>query len=406
MRPLILGRALVFFGILFFALTLRTAVTSLAPLIPLIRQTYPLDTFAVSLIGALAPACFAVASMVTPRITRRIGLTFAVLTSIGVGLSGHVVRSLSDNWIVLAAGSLLALFGAGMGNVVLPPLVKKYFPDRIGIMTSLYVSLLILSATVTSLIAVPIATATSWRVALAQWGVFAFLVSIPWISVLSREKRDARVDTRTDASSSAPETTPGKPLPLAKSSTAWAIGVTFAVGAFASYAFFAWLPVILVDIAQVPLAQAGALASIFTLVGIPPALFIPVLAQHIKRTDIILHVGTVLFLAGFAGLILFPLITPWLWIGILGLAPLAFPLAMALINLRTESHHTSLQLSGFAQAISYLCASCAPILVGITYEITGGWVVGLTALAVISTGGSFAAVVIRRGRTVEADLAS
>jgi len=405
-RPLILGRALVFVGILVFAFSLRTAVTALAPLIPLIRQTYDLDTFAVSLIGALSPACFALASLTTPRITRRIGLTYAVLTSIGVALVGHIIRAVSDNWEVLAAGSLLALFAAGMGNVVLPPLIKKYFPDRIGVMTSLYVSLLILSATVTSLIAVPVAYATSWRVALAQWGVYAFMVAIPWVAVLSKEKRSAHADEiQAGTQPSAGLSQPHQPLPLVRSSTAWAIGMTFAVGAFASYAFFAWLPVILVDISHVDLAQAGALSSIFTLLGIPPALFIPVLAQHIKRTDIILHAGTVLFLGGFAGLIFFPVVAPWLWIGILGLAPLAFPLALALINLRTESHHTSLQLSGFAQSISYICASLAPILVGVTNAATGGWTVALVTLALVSTGGSFAAFIIRRGRTVEADLA-
>lgn len=405
-RPLILGRALVFFGILFFALTLRTAVTALAPLIPLIRESFEFNTFAVSLIGALSPACFAVASLLTPRITRRIGLTYAVLCSIGIGLSGHIVRALSNDWTTLAVGSLLALLGAGMGNVVLPPLIKKYFPDRIGVMTSLYVSLLILSASVTSLIAVPVATATTWRVALAQWAVFSFMVSLPWLAVLTSEKRSTSSDQRGDSPAVTPApATPSSPLPLRRSSTAWAIGVTFAVGAFTSYAFFTWLPVILVEIAHVDLAQAGALASIFTLVGIPPALFIPVLAQHFKRTDLMLHAGTLLFSAGFLGLILFPTVTPWLWIGILGLAPLAFPLGLALINLRTESHHTSLQLSGFAQSISYLSASLAPILVGVTFQLTGGWTVALISLALISTAGSFSAFVIRRGLTVEADLA-
>lgn len=395
-----------FFGILFFALSLRTAVTALAPLIPLIRGTYELDTFAVSLIGALAPACFAVASLTTPRITRRIGLTFAVLTSIAIALSGHIIRSVSENWIALAIGSLLALFGAGMGNVVIPPLVKKYFPDRIGIMTSLYVSLLILSATVTSLIAVPVATATNWRVALAQWGVFALMVAIPWLAVLTRDTRSTRAEQlRTGSETPVAAPTRQAPLPLLRSSTAWAIGVTFAVGAFASYAFFAWLPVILVDISHLDLAQAGAFSAIFTLVGIPPALLIPVIAQHVKRPDFILHAGTLLFLGGFVGLIFFPLVTPWLWIGILGLAPLAFPLALTLINLRTESHHTSLQLSGFAQSISYISASFAPIIVGVTYELTGGWTMALILLALVSTAGSFSAFIIRRGRTIEADLA-
>lgn len=400
-RPLIAGRALVFIAILVFAFTLRTGVTSLSPLIPLVRESFALDTFAVALIGALAPSCFALASLTTPHIARRIGLTLAVLTSLGLSIAGHLVRSASDSWMMLAAGSMIALFGGGMGNVVLPPLVKKYFPDRIGAMTSLYVSILITSATVTSFIAVPVASATSWRVSLASWGVFALMVAIPWVTLLQKER------TSRDEVLPAMAGTGNPSVPTAslfRSSTAWAVGVVLAVGAFASYALFAWLPVIVVDIAHVDLAQAGILMAIFTLVGIPPALFIPVLAQRTQRIDLIIHAGSALFLAGFAGLIFFPLSTPWLWVGILGLAPLAFPLALALINLRTESHPMSLRLSGFAQTISYLCAAVAPILVAVTYELSGGWTIALATLAILSTAGSFAAVVIRRGTTVEHDL--
>ena len=45
-----------------------------------------------------------------------------------------------------------------MGNVLLPPAVKKYFPDRIGLMTALYMTLMSVSATVPALIGSPIRT--------------------------------------------------------------------------------------------------------------------------------------------------------------------------------------------------------------------------------------------------------
>lgn len=404
-KPLLLGRTLVFAGMVLLAYNLRTAVTGLAPLIPIIRQSLPLDTVAVSLIGALAPICFAVASLTTPRITRRIGLTASVFLGLTLIVVGHLLRSTAMEWTLLAAGSLIALLGTGMGNVIMPPLIKKYFPDHVGVMTSIYMTVVVLSATIPPLIAVPVADATSWRIALAQWGFTGIVAAIPWILVAKRDHRTATAERSEHSGSPAsPAPTPPR-LPLRKSSTAWAIGVTFAVGSFTSYAMFAWMPVILIDIAQVDLAQAGALVALYTLLGIPSALIIPIVAGRMKRVDLLMHSATALFTIGFLGLLIAPSYAPWLWIAVLGSGPLVFPLAVVLVNLRSETQHTSLELSGFAQSISYICASVGPVFLGLTFEITGGWTFGLIGLAIVSTASSFAAFIIRRGKSVEADLA-
>ena len=47
----------------------------------------------------------------------------------------------ADPWAGLAA-STVALLGMGIGNVILPPLVKRYFPDRVGPVSSLYITVL------------------------------------------------------------------------------------------------------------------------------------------------------------------------------------------------------------------------------------------------------------------------
>lgn len=386
------------------AFNLRTAVTGLAPLIPIIRESFPLDTFAVSLIGALAPACFAVASLTTPRITRRIGLTAAIFLGLALIVFGHLLRAAASEWILLALGSLIALFGTGIGNVIMPPLIKKYFPDHVGVMTSIYMTVVVFSATIPPLIAVPVAEAISWRIALAQWGLVGVVTAIPWILVLQRDRQTARAERTENPGYSAPEVVPPALLPLRKSPTAWAIGVTFAVGSFTSYAMFAWMPVILIDIAQVDLPQAGALVALYTLLGIPSALFIPIVAGRMKRVDLLMHGATVLFTLGFLGLLIAPSFAPWLWIAVLGSGPLVFPLAVVLINLRSETQHTSLELSGFAQSISYICASIGPIFLGLTFELSGGWTIGLIGLAIASTASSFAAFIIRRGNTVEQEL--
>lgn len=415
-KPLLAGRLLAFTGLVLFAYNLRTAVTGLSPLIPIVRETYGIDTFAVALLGSLAPICFAIASFTAPAISRRLGLTVTVISAIGLILLGHALRTVSGDWMVLAIGTLIALFGTGVGNIIMPPLVKKYFPDRIGLMTSIYMTVIVLSATIPPLIAVPVSDVIGWRGALGQWMLVAILGITPWLFIRRRDTahaaalRQARADEKA-AARAAGEPEPitaalpaHQPLNLVKSPTAWAVGIVFAVSSITGYAMFAWMPAILVDVSGVNLAQAGALLAIFAALGGPFAIVIPVITQHLKHVDRLIHVATACFIVGYGGLLFFPTFQPWIWAVIIGSGPLLFPLAVVLINLRTESQAASLQLSGFAQAIAYVSASLAPPLMGLAYELTGGWTIVIIGLAVVSTTASFAAFIVKRGHTVEQEL--
>lgn len=415
-KPLLAGRLLAFTGLVLFAYNLRTAVTGLAPLIPIVRQTYAIDTFAVALLGSLAPICFAIASFVAPAISRRLGLSITVISAIVLILIGHVLRSTSSDWVVLAVGTLIALFGTGVGNIILPPLVKKYFPDRIGLMTSVYMTTVMLSATVAPLIAVPVSDVAGWRFALGQWIPLAIIGIVPWLFLRRADKlaasthKQAWADEKAAALAAgepAPVTAPiqtHRPLNLAKSPTAWAIGIIFAVSSITGYAMFSWMPAMMVDTSHVSLAEAGALLAIFAVLGAPFSVVIPVITQHLKHVDRLIHVATALFVIGYGGWFLFPTFQPWLWAVIIGMGPLLFPLAVVLINLRTESQAASLQLSGFTQAIAYVAASMAPPLMGLAYELTGGWELAIFCLGAVSITASFSAFVIKRGHTVEQEL--
>ena len=81
---------------------------------------------------------------------------------------------------------MIALAGMGMGNVLLPPLVKRYFPDRIGAVTAAYSVALSVSTAMPPLFALPLAQATSWRVAVGVWAVVGLAAAVPWIVVIAR----------------------------------------------------------------------------------------------------------------------------------------------------------------------------------------------------------------------------
>ena len=109
--------------------------------------------------------------------------------------------------------------------MLLPPLVKRYFPDRVGLMTALYVTAMSISAFTPPLIAVPVADAAGWRVSLGQWAIVAALSLVPWIALLVHPKRQAPEALPEEADR-------GHLRHALRSPLAWALAVVFAMPGF------------------------------------------------------------------------------------------------------------------------------------------------------------------------------
>ena len=391
------GRGLALVGIFLVAANLRTAVAALSPIVAEINADIPLGVVSLGVLGMLPPVCFALFGIFTPMITRRHGLEAPLVLALVAILTGHVARGLSGSITMLIIGSVIAFAGLGIGNVLLPPLVKKYFPDRVGLVTSLYVTVVSLSALVPPLIAVPVADAAGWRISLGMWMLLALLALVPWITMLVRH----RARTPGPIVDEADATILGR---LWTSSIAWALAGVFAVSSLNAYAMFAWLPQLLVDTAGVSPAQAGTLLAVYAGMGIPCALIIPALTARLTNVGPLVYVGVFAFIAGDLGLLFAPETLTWLWVSLAGLGPLFFPLALVLINLRTRTHAGAVALSSFVQSIGYTLGALGPLVFGLLHELSGGWTWPLifllaTALVIIIAG-----AVIGRPHMLEDDL--
>ncbi|WP_104084018.1 MFS transporter [Cryobacterium sp. Y11] len=393
------GRGLALVGIILVAANLRTAVAALSPIVTEVNVDIPLGVVSLGVLGMLPPVCFAIFGIFTPLITRRHGLEVPLLFALLAIMVGHVSRGLSGSITMLIIGSVIAFAGLGIGNVLLPPLVKKYFPDRVGLVTSLYATIMSLSTLIPPLIAVPVADAAGWRVSLGMWMLLAVLALVPWITMLVRHR------TEVSASPIVEEADAAILGRLWHSSIAWAIAGVFAVSSLNAYAMFAWLPQLLVDTAGVSLAQAGTLLAVYAGMGIPCALIIPVLTARIANVGPLVYIGVFAFVAGDLGLIFAPETLTWLWVSLAGLGPLFFPLALVLINLRTRTHAGAVALSGFVQSVGYTLGALGPLVVALLHELSGAWTWPLifllaTALAVLVAG-----AVIGRPHMLEDDIA-
>ncbi|MBD8103362.1 MFS transporter [Plantibacter sp. CFBP 8775] len=402
--PLWRGRVLALVGIVLVAANLRTAVTSLSPIFAEIDGDIGVGSVGLGLLGMLPPLCFALFGVFTPRLVRRLHLEPVLLIALGSIVAGHLMRSLAPDFAVLAIGSALCFAGIGIGNVVLPPLVKKYFPDRVGLVTSLYATVLSVSTFIPPLIAVPVADAAGWQVSLGVWSIVAMLAVLPWITLIVRERRDARAAAATDPEI---EEVPraGRVL-VHRSPIAWAIAAVFATSSLNAYAMFTWLPTIVGDVAGVTPAQGGLLLSLFSAMGVPASLIVPMLVARLRNVAVLVYVASACFVLGYLGLLLWPATLTWLWVLLAGLGPLLFPLALVLINLRTATHEGAVALSGFVQSVGYTLGALGPLVVSLLHAVTGSWTVPLLLLLATGALCAIAGRITGRPTTIEADLAA
>jgi CP family cyanate transporter-like MFS transporter len=408
------GQALHVLGsVLLLTLTLRTAVTGLSPLLPRVSEGVPLTPAQAGVVGALPPFCFAAAGLLGPPLLRRGAAERVVLLVAALQIAGLVLRPWAPGPWAFVAASVVALLGMGLGNVVLPVLVKAWFPRRIPTVTSMYVMGVTAGTSLPALLAVPVADAVErstgdprlgWQVGLSWWASLSLLVILAWFG----PARNPRATPAARPLSSQPDPSSGMTTVTGQKSlwgsrTACGIMLLFGANSLTSYAMFAWLPTRLVEAGMAP-ATAGVMLAVFGGMGVPAALIVPHLAARTGRIALLATQFAVCFAIGELGLLLAPLQLTLLWVVIAGWGSGGFSLALTLIGLRSRTPAGAARLSGFAQGLGYLMAGFGPIIAGVLRQETGGWTapfVVLVAILVLMVAGG---ILANPGETVEDEL--
>ena len=396
------GRIIALAGIFFIALNVRTAVAAISPIVGVIENDIPISSLGLGFLGMLPPIAFAIAGIAAPALARSRGLDASLLIASAAMVSGSALRAVSDSYLLLALGSLIALAGMGLGNVLLPPAVKKYFPDRLATVTGGYVVLISLGAATPALFAAPVAEVAGWRVSVAVWAVLALTAFTPWL-VLTLRSRRAKRTAALDASV-VPVVSGISVWAVAKSRTAWAITIAFAVSSIGFYSFFAWLPEILIESAGFTAVEAGAMLSLFGLIGIPLGIVSPILADRVSNIGAVMAGGVLAGALGYLGLAFVPTTLTGVSVVLVGLGTVLFPLCLVLINLRTRSHQGSAALSGFVQSVAYTVAALGPFAVALVRDLSGGGFWPLMFLLISSLLALISAVMLARPSFVEDEL--
>ncbi len=388
------GRALLTVAVMLLAINLRPVVNALGAVVPELRDATGLPAGITGLLLSLPTIAFAVTGLAAPALAGRIGAHRTVVVALTALLIGQLIRAAVPGLPALFAGSLLALAGIAVANVLMPGLVRLHFPDRIPMVTAAYTTLLTIGGAAAAGLTLPVQRSLGgdWRLGIGLWAATAAIALIPWLLLVHDDGGSTgRVGTR---------------LPLrvlARTRVAWALALYFACQSMIAYVVFGWLAEILVDDGMTDTA-AAAQVSIAITVGIPLAALVPPLLGRSRRPAILVITLAACYLLAFAGLIVSPTSPVVLWSVLIGVGTGAFPLALTLIALRARTGLATTSLSAFTQCVGYLIASVGPLGFGLLFDLSGTWDVPLLAVSAVvliqMTAGLFAV----RPRHVEDEL--
>ncbi|OTP66996.1 MULTISPECIES: CynX/NimT family MFS transporter [Burkholderiaceae] len=370
--PIVVRPALLIVGILLIAANLRAPFTGVAPLLGLIRANADLTTTEAGMLITLPLLAFAIVSPFAARVAREYGLErslFAALVLIGAGIA---VRSTGTVWC-LYLGTAIIGGGIALGNVLLPSLLKRDFPDKTATLTSAYALTMGVGAAIASVIAVPLAQVfnSDWRLVIGAFIVLPIVTALVWLPQLRNRTSPSR-DTAT----------PPHGGEVWRSALAWQVTLFLGLNSFVYYVAVSWLPAILHD-AGFSSDKAGSLHGVLQLATAVPGLLLLPIVRKLKDQRVAAFIASIISAIGLLGLLLAPSMA-MLWIIFFGIgAGAAIILGLAFVSLRASNSHQAAALSGMSQCVGYLLAAAGPPLVGQLHDASGNWNVALAICAAL-----------------------
>jgi CP family cyanate transporter-like MFS transporter len=377
------GQVLLVWGLLVVAANLRASLTGVGPLLDRVQADLGLAPAAAGLLNALPLLAFAVVSPLVPQLAARWGPERLLGVALVVLTLGIAVRW-TPATIGLFAGTVLIGAGIAVGNVLLPSLIKRDFPTRVGLLTGAYATVMGGVAAVASGVAVPISQIApgGWRAALGCWVVPALVALALWLPQL-------RAPRPTGGVAGGHRIPWGSPL-------AWAVTAFMGLQSLGFYVVITWLPQVFQD-SGVSAVAAGWLLFLYQAVAVLTGLAVPAVLRRARDQRALATVSSAVLLAGYLGLLVAP---AWavLWTVTLGLGGGAcLVLALAFLGMRAPDPTSAGALSAMAQSIGYLVAAVGPVAFGLLHSDGSGWQAPIVLMCLAAAGQVVVAMVAGRG---------
>jgi len=357
------GRKLLLLAIIGISFSLRAPITSIGSLAGLIHDDLGVSNGFVGFITTLPLIAFAVCSPFIAGVSEKIGIGRTMTAGLIAIAAGGILRSYTGT-VGLLIGTALVGVGISVANVLIPSIVKLKFPERIGIVTGIYITSMAIFASIGAGVSYPLAmTGMGWESASLVWAGIAILAIFAWFP-------QRKLGSHAESIAALPK----KKKYIWKSPLAWYITLFFGFQSFNFYSMTAWVPSILQDYGMTPV-MAGYMALWFQLIGIPASFIIPIVTARVKNQHILVAAACGAYFLGFCLLIILhsttAVIIALLLISSGGAA--SFSWALVMFSLKSGDAGEAIELSGMAQSIGYLLAAVGPTLCGVIFDTAGTW---------------------------------
>ena len=360
-------------GILLIGTVLRSPFTALPTILRDIAQGLGVEVSSLGILTSLPLLMFALFSAFASRLAQKIGLEHLFTYCLLLLTIGSVIRIF--NLPLLYLGTLIIGASIAIFNVLLPSMIQANQPQKISLLTTLYVTAMGVSTAIASYLSVPITQASSWKGLIL---VLSFLCLVTLLVWLPNHRHNHYLEGQKEKQVKEN---------ILKSKDVWAIIIFGGLQSLLFYTSMTWLPTIAIG-AGLSNKDAALLASIFSLISIPFSMTVPSLTTHLSdgHRRIML---TIISIAGMTGIamLLYPSSSFLYWLVVhllIGTACSAlFPYLMVCFSLKTSSPEKTAQLSGLAQTGGYILAAFGPTLFGYSFELFQSWIPAVLALLVI-----------------------
>jgi len=366
--------------IFLLSLNLRPSITSVGPLLEIIKTDLGMSGIIASLITTLPVFCMGLFSLLSIKLSNRLGIEKSLLLAMILIFAATLLRAFFHSSGLLIATALVSGIGIGISGPLISGFVKKHFPDKLGV-TSVYSVAMVIGAAVAITFSIPLfhALNESWQLSLSFWSILALVAAISLIPLL-KGKTDHQAFT----------------LPSLRiaNKRVYASILFFGCMATIFYSVTAWLA----PFAQskgMSISESGLLLTLFTLIQIPISFLIPMLASKKVSRKLLLLLCCLCEMIGI--ILLLAYVSPWLAAVFLGIgAGGLFPLALLIPIADSKSTEEATSWSAQMQFGGFILGSIGPLVFGFTLDMFGSFTPALVVVLVTILVMSAAIVVMER----------
>jgi CP family cyanate transporter-like MFS transporter len=161
--------------------SMRLTVLAVPPVVPLLHADLHLSETDIGWLSSLPPMLFAVAAVPGAILIARFGIVPALVVGLLLNAVGSAARAAFPDAAALYASSIVMAAGVSIMQPALPPLVRAWFPQRIGFATAVYTNGLLIGETLAVALTIPLVlplVGNSWRLSFLVWTVPVLLTAL------------------------------------------------------------------------------------------------------------------------------------------------------------------------------------------------------------------------------------